>query len=123
MDDVCVSVPDVVGSITDAISGYDIEADQAAYDTAKSDAEDATAAFVSALVGYLKDVAANSANLPISTSTLQVRQGQYGEGLATWSKAGADLQNHWGELEFLTLQNSALAQLNDGLACTPPAEA
>ena len=122
VDDVCVAVPEVITSLTDAIAGYDLEAVDAAYAEAKSAAEDATEAFVVALVNYLKDVADNSANLPISTSTLQVREGQYGDALAAWSDAAIEKTNKWGELEFLTLQDSAMALLADGLACTPPVE-
>ena len=120
VDDVCTAVPDVTTQVTDAIAAIDSEADSAAYDTSKSTAQDATTAFVSSLVNYLKDVASKSSNLPISTATLQVREGAYSAALADWSEAGATMAIHHGQLEFLGVQNGALSQLGEGLGCVAP---
>lgn len=120
VDDVCTAVPDVAKSVTDAIAAINVEADVATYNTKKTAAQAASSSFVSALVNYLKDTANKSSDLPISTSTLSVRQGQYGDALAAWSQAAVTRSNHFGQLEFLGVQNAALAQLGEGLGCTPP---
>ena len=120
VDDVCLAVPDVTTAVTDAMAGYDIDADVANYEAKKAAALEASTTFVSALVTYLQDVADESADLPISSSALTVRQGQYGDALAAWSEAAVAAANHFGELEYLGLQNAALTQLSEGLDCTPP---
>lgn len=119
VDDVCLAIPGALTSVTDAIAALAALTDEVDYAAAKSAAQTATTAFVSALVNYLQDVADQSSDLPISTSTLTVRQGQYVDALTAWGESAASKTQNWGMSELLAAQNAALAQLGVGLACPP----
>lgn len=125
VEQVCDAVPSVGTSITDQLADLTdkLAADETAVADAKTKAQTATAAYIDAAVNYLKDTAANSADLPISTSALSVRTPQFVDAIAAWGDALTQQTQDNGMFEFLTLQNGALGQLGDGLGCVAPVAA